>query len=295
MKKTQFGGVITALITPFKNNKIDYDALERILIDQINAKIDGILLYGTTGEGLSLTMLEKKSIYIFTRNVIGNKTNLIGCVCNPVTNSACKEVKTFSEWGFDALLCSTPYYYTTLEKGLILHFQTLEKQSDIPLIIYNVPKRTGCDISNYLSLLEYIDNTQKYVGIKHCADNLHAMTSMLKKIKTPLFCGSDIFLQQSLECKYAGAISVISNLFPHKTKQLYTDIKTLKYKDFTGNFEDFYKIINCLNLLPNPIGIKYLMAQKYSFNNELRLPLYPADSNFINLIQNHIKLIFKEK
>lgn len=280
----KFSGIITALATPFKNGKIDLESLYKILVKQVNANVDAILLFGTTGEGISLSLNEKKKIYILTKNTVGNMPIIAG-ISSPVTGEAIRLAKVYESWGADGIMLITPYYYKTSQIGVLKHFETVALNTSLPIILYNVPVRTNCDILN-MNLFKELEKHDNIVGIKQAGKNLNDCLSLLEKTSLPLFCGSDKFIYKTLIADYKGAISVISNVMPKTVKSLYLSIKNNEIMLGKTTFEKLLPIINSLELEPNPIPLKHALSVIHGCSNELRLPLIAATKNTQNIINN---------
>ena len=280
----KFSGIITALATPFKNGKIDLESLYKILVKQVNANVDAILLFGTTGEGISLSLNEKKKIYILTKNTVGNIPIIAG-ISSPVTGEAIRLAKVYESWGADGIMLITPYYYKTSQIGVLKHFETVALNTSLPIILYNVPVRTNCDILN-MNLFKELEKHDNIVGIKQAGKNLNDCLSLLGKTSLPLFCGSDKFIYKTLIAGYQGAISVISNVMPKTVKSLYLSIKNNEIMLGKTTFEKLLPVINSLELEPNPIPLKHALSVIHGCSNELRLPLIVATKNTQNIINN---------
>lgn len=280
----KFSGIITALATPFKNGKIDLESLYKILVKQVNANVDAILLFGTTGEGISLSLNEKKKIYILTKNTVGNIPIIAG-ISSPVTGEAIRLAKVYESWGADGIMLITPYYYKTSQIGVLKHFETIALNTSLPIILYNVPVRTNCDILN-MNLFKELEKHDNIVGIKQAGKNLNDCLSLLEKTSLPLFCGSDKFIYKTLIADYQGAISVISNVMPKTVKSIYLSIKNNEIMLGKTTFEKLLPIINSLELEPNPIPLKHALSVIHGCSNELRLPLIAATKNTQNIINN---------
>ena len=273
MNTLSFKGVITALITPFKNEKPDFASLQKILEKQIEAKTDAIVLFGTTGEGASLSLAEKKSIFLLTKRILNNKTPIITCISTSITHIAVNIAKQFESWGSDANMVISPYYYKCTEEGIIKHFELISNSTNLPIIPYNVPARTNCDIFNYPNVINYFNQNKKVVAIKEADNSLNNCLNLLNKLKMPLLCGNDELIYECLTAGYKGCISVISNIFPSKIKEITSLILQNKASKAQEIFNNLIPVINILNTLPNPISVKYASSLIYNHSPILRLPL----------------------
>lgn len=280
----KISGVITAVATPFKNGKIDFETLYKILVKQLEAKVDAVLLFGTTGEGISLTLNEKKKIYIFTKNSVCNIPIIAG-ISAPITSEAVRLAKVYESWGVDGIMLITPYYYKTSQIGVFKHFETVAMNTSLPIILYNVPARTNCDILS-MNFFKKLEKHKNIVGIKQAGKTLNDCLSLLEKTSLPLFCGNDKYIYETLKAGYQGCVSVISNIFPKTIKSLYLSAKNSEIMLGKITFKKLLPVINSLELEPNPIPLKHALSVIYGCSNELRLPLITATKNTQNIINN---------
>ena len=217
-------GITTALVTPFNNNKIDFEKLELVVNNQVKAKISSILLFGTTGETYSLSFSEKKSIFLAVKQ-FAPKMPIIAGVSHPSTDECIKDCKRMLKLGADAVMVTTPYFYKTLNIGIISHFSKIASCINLPLIAYNVPTRTGCDISSNEQILNELSKIKNLVAIKQASLNLSLCKSISNKYNFLSLCGNDSYILELLKIGYSGAISVLSNVFPERLVSVYNKVK----------------------------------------------------------------------
>ncbi len=272
MKKTVFEGCATALITPFKDGEIDYGALEGIIDTQIASGVSAIVVGGTTGEAATLNDGERYELYEFAREKIGTRARLILGVGTNDTAVAVKHSKRAREIGCDALLAVTPYYNKGTEEGIYKHYMEIAEASDTPVLLYNVPSRTGVNLS--IKLIERLALCERIVGIKEASDSqdrLVRLSSFGEELW--LYAGNDSALHTVLSLGGRGVVSVISNLYPAYVEGMCRDFLSGEDK------RCHYKQIAALDLIKsmfretNPAPIKYAMARAGLCENELRLPL----------------------
>ncbi|MBE5764397.1 MAG: 4-hydroxy-tetrahydrodipicolinate synthase [Clostridiales bacterium] len=293
MKNLTISGLITALITPFKNNRIDYLSLQNLLEMQINSKVDAVVLFGTTGEGASLSLAEKKSIFLLTKAVVKNKMPIITCISSPVTSDAINLAKHFEGWGANANMLISPYYYKCTEEGIIEHFDKVINATSIPIIPYNVPSRTNCNLMDMPNVLKYFNSNSKIAAIKQADSSLKNCIDLKNKTAIPLLCGNDEFLLECLQSGYIGAISVISNIFPSEMKQIIALTTQKKIEKAASIFNKLAVLIQALNDLPNPISVKYAASILLNCEASLRLPLCEPNEELKKKIHKAI-LYYKE-
>ena len=260
VKKEIFRGSATALITPFRDGEIDYNCLGRLIDMQIGAKIDCLVIGGTTAEAATLSDDERYRLFEFSAERIDKKTRLIFGTGTNDTRVAIKHSKFAEKVGCDGLLLVTPYYNKGTEGGIEKHYLSIAESVDLPTLLYNVPSRTGVNLG--FNLIARLSEHPNIVGIKEAsdsADRLVTLASMTDKIA--LYSGNDSQVFPTLSLGGLGVISVISNLLPKETKEM-TDAF------FNGDTQgarriqfDLLPIISAMFIETNPAPIKYAMSQ----------------------------------
>ena len=277
MKKEIFRGVGTALITPMRGGKIDHDALGKLIDRQIDAGIEAIIIAGTTGEASTLTDDEREELYISAKRAISGRASLILGVGTNNTAKSLEYTKIAESVGCDGLLAVTPYYNKGTREGVFKHYELLAKSTYLPIILYNVPSRTGVDLSPAMvERLSYFDNI---VAIKEAKGDRERLAELLKNGRISVYTGCDGEMLDILELGGSGVISVVSNLCPRAVMELHE----LYYKgDNEGACEIFEKmkpIITALFTDTNPAPIKYALSRLGLCEEDMRLPMYPIDQN----------------
>ena len=272
-KNPIFRGAATALVTPLNENGIDYVQLKKLIDWQIDQGIDALVIAGTTGEGSTLTDAEHRELFREAIKMIDGRVPAIAGTGSNDTSYAIDLTKYACELGYDAMLVVTPYYNKATQKGLIEMFTAIADASTKPLILYNVPSRTGVDIapSTYAALADH-----PMIGaIKEASGNLSkvAETAHLVGDKLDIYSGNDDQIIPILSLGGAGVISVLSNPMPKETSRMCHDF-------FEGNIEaarkaqlDLIPLINALFSEVNPIPAKAAMAAMGYCEDYLRLPL----------------------
>lgn len=271
-----FKGIYTALATPFSRadeNKIDYDALEKIIKAQLSAKIDGLVLFGSTGEHFSLTETEKKDVFFTVKELCENKLPLLCCAGNPSTKKTLTDALLFKSYGANGLLLLPPFYYKCADNGVIAHFLTIAENVKLPTIIYNVPARTGFDLYKKPNVLNALSSMNYVAGIKQAESDELVMSDFIKHSILPVLSGCDENNFAAYKAGAAGSISVASNVFPEKIKEVYDlffggDISAASKKE--NSLKPLYK---ALTLESNPIPLKYALKTVFNASENLRLPL----------------------
>jgi 4-hydroxy-tetrahydrodipicolinate synthase len=272
-KKLIFEGVATALITPFTDGgDIDFACLGRLIDMQIEAGIDCLVIGGTTGEAACLTDSEREMLYSYSHDRVGGRCKLIlGCgSCD--TRRATEYATLAARVGADGTLCVTPYYNKGTACGVISHFLTVAEGSGIPLMLYNVPSRTGVDLP--ISAITELAEHRGICGIKEASgshERLVALAAMGDSL--PLYAGNDSEMLTTLMLGGKGVISVVSNVLPRTVSRLVKsaaagDIETARRLQLK-----LLPLIRALFCETNPAPIKALMSAIGLCGGTIRLPL----------------------
>ena len=279
MNQSIFKGIATALITPFTaSGEVDYDAYGRLIDWQIESGIDAIVSCGTSGEGPTLSDAEHKEVVRYAVERANGRVPVIAGTGSNDTAYAIELTRYACEVGADAMLVVTPYYNKATQEGLYRSFMTIADASTKPLILYNVPSRTGCNIqtATYLRLSEH-ENIQ---AIKEANGNISAIVETMSLVhgKLDMYSGNDDQIVPILSMGGLGCISVLSNLLPKETCEI-----TRRYfaGDVAGAAElqmHYVPLIQALFCEVNPIPAKAAMAAMGYCEDVLRLPLTPMES-----------------
>ena len=277
-------GLGTALITPFKADKsVDYEALARLLDTQLTGAVDYIVVLGTTGEAATMTEDEKREVRTFIRQYVNGRLPLVLGVGGNNTAAVCESLKTIDLTGFEAILSVCPYYNKPNQEGLFQHFRAVAEASPIPVILYNVPGRTGVNLLPETVMRIYEAQPKKIVGIKEASGNVEQIKHLidLAKDKLMVISGDDGIACEIMEAGGAGLISVASNAFPE-------DFYAIVHKKDQAKQAQYEQMVKLLFKEGNPVGIKAVLAQKGIIQNYLRLPLVPASAVLQEDIQKEL-------
>ena len=276
-KQTVFRGAATALVTPLTPAGVDYDALGKLIDWQIGQGIDALVIAGTTGEGSTLTYDEHQEVIRYSVERAAGRVPIIAGSGSNDTNRAITLSRFSCDAGADALLVVTPYYNKATQNGLIAMYTAIADAVDRPIILYNVPSRTGVNIepATYAALADH----PNIVGIKEANGNISKIveTARLVGDKLAIYSGNDDQVVPILSMGGSGVISVLSNVMPAQTAQM-----CRKYfeGDVAGAAKlqmDYLPLINALFSEVNPIPVKAAMAAMGWCENYLRLPLTPME------------------
>lgn len=277
MKKLVFSSAASAVVTPFKDGKIDYGSFERIIESQIVGGISALVVLGTTGEGPTVTYEERNSLLRFAKETVAGRIPIIvGCGSN-CTENACRMVKEASRLGFDGALCVTPYYNKGSVTGLYGHFSAISSSSDIPIILYNVPSRTGVDLP--LCVTELLAEKENIVGIKEASGEVSKSAEIIALLgeEMHVYSGCDEALLPILAVGGKGAVSVVSNLVPSEVQRLCALAFEGRFKEASGEFFRMLPLVKVLFKEVNPIPLKFALSEIALCSDEVRLPLSPLD------------------
>ena len=277
-------GLGTALITPFDaNGKVDYEALARLLDTQLTGFVDYLVVLGTTGEAATMTEKERAEVRTFIRQYVNGRIPLVLGVGGNCTAVVCESLKTIDLTGYEAILSVCPYYNKPNQEGLYQHFCKVAEASPIPVILYNVPGRTGVNLLPETVMRIYEAQPDKIIGIKEASGNLEQIKHLIQLSNTPslegrdgegfppllVISGDDGIACEVMEAGGAGLISVASNAFPEDFWHIVHD----KDRALQTKYDEMVKLLFAEG---NPVGIKAVLTQKGIIQNYLRLPLVPA-------------------
>lgn len=273
MKKTVFTGIATALVTPLNENGVDYDALGRLLDWQCDEGIDGIVVCGTTGEGSTLSDEEHKSVIDYSVKRVNGRVPVIAGTGSNDTDYAIELTRHACESGVDGVLVVTPYYNKATQNGLVQMFSRIADESDAPVILYNVPSRTGVNIApkTVATLAEH----PNICGIKEASGDISQIADIMALCgdKIDLYSGNDDQIVPILSLGGKGCISVLSNPLPKKTTEI---CRRFFAGDIAGAAKlqlELLPLIHALFREVNPIPVKSAMAAMGFCDEYLRLPL----------------------
>lgn len=271
-----FKGVCTALVTPFdKNGNIDYKAYEKFLEFQIGNNVDALLVCGTTGEPATMTESEKNEIINFTIKYVNKKVPVVvGCGSN-CTKTAIENAIKAQQMGADALLVVTPYYNKCTQDGLYEHYKRINDSVNIPIIMYNVPGRTGVNIKP--TTVFKLSKLKNIIGIKEASGNINQISEIARNLDNldnfSLFSGDDALSLPMISLGATGIISVASNIIPQQMHDLVSLYLNGKYNEALKIHNKYVNLMDCLFCEVNPIPIKAACNKIKLMENTLRLPL----------------------
>lgn len=268
-----YSGSYVALVTPFdKNGEVNYPKTAELIGFHRENGTDGIVILGTTGESPTISETEAEKIILTATRHAGDMPLIIGCASNN-TRAAKEKAKKYEALGAKALLVLTPYYNKANENGMIRHFTQIADSVQIPIIIYNVPSRTGCFVS--VSALEILSRHENIIGIKEASGDMSYFMKISHLISDnfSIFCGNDDIAVPMVSMGACGVISVLANIRPRAVSEM---MRLALSGDFAGAAKiqkENIPLINALFSEPNPIPVKTAMNRLGFDVGECRLPL----------------------
>jgi len=289
MKKLRGTGV--AIVTPFKNDfSIDFSAMGRVVNHVINGGVNYIVVLGTTGESVTLTKDEKKAVICHIKEVINNRVPLVVGIGGNNTQEIINQVRNADLSGVDAILSVSPYYNKPNQRGIFQHFKAISTSSPVPVIIYNVPGRTGSNITSE-TCLQLAHECENIAGIKEASGNMEQIMKIIKEKPENflVISGNDMDILPVCAIGGAGVISVLANAFPSET----SEITNLSLKqNFRSARELNFKFMEMIELCfidGSPAGVKAMLNLMNLCSNSLRLPLVPVSKTVYTRIQKAIE------
>ena len=291
MKKTLFTGMATAMVTPMTPTGVDYDTLAKFIEFQIEEGINALVACGTTGESATLSQDERKEVIRFTIDRVAGRVPVIAGVGTNNTEHVLDFAKSACDNGADGLLVVTPYYNKATQGGLIKHFSMIADAAEKPVIMYNVPSRTGCNLqANTVATLADHPNI---VGLKEASGNMSQVVDIIAKCgdKLDIYSGEDALTVAMMSMGGKGCISVLSNVMPRQSVEM-TDAA------FAGDFKKaaelqcrMLPLIDALFSEVNPIPAKAAVAAMGFGQEYIRMPLtLMEDATRKNLYEQMRKL-----
>ena len=273
-------GLGVALTTPFNEFlKIDFLSLEKHLIYLLDSDIDYIVLLGTTSESPTLLSYEKIEILNFVHKIVNERIPIVLGVGGNSTQSVISDINSYDHSKFNSILSVCPYYNLPRQDGLFNHFNEIAANSKSPIILYNVPSRTGCNLS--ADTVFKLSTNKNIIGIKEANPDLKQLKKIIKLCDSSfqVVSGDDASAHLAIRCGAVGSISVIANAFPVEFKNL-LDMSTNIDQDLLENsYNQLKKMIDLIFEEGNPTGIKCLLNSLGIYKNFLRLPLISSSQD----------------
>ena len=285
MKKPIFSGVCTALVTPFLNGHVNYPMMEVLLRRQIDAGIPAVVIGGTTGESPTLSYDEKLELFRRCKAFAGNDCLIIAGTGSNSTDHTIALSKAAQEEGADALLVVSPYYNKATPAGLYAHYNAVAHSVDIPVILYNVPSRTGVDIP--VTVYRELSKVQNIAGVKEASADICKITRIRHSCGAdlPVWSGNDDQTVPVMSLGGAGIISVLSNIFPSETRAMASAAISGDFDTAAELQTHFLPLTDLLFSEVNPIPVKAAMKYIGYDCGDCRMPLTPLSPELAKKLQ----------
>ncbi|MCC5422994.1 4-hydroxy-tetrahydrodipicolinate synthase [Clostridium botulinum] len=284
-----FKGSGVAIITPFTETGVDFDKLSELIEWHIKSKTDAIIVCGTTGEATTMTETEKKETIKFIVDKVNKRIPVIAGTGSNNTAASIAMSKWAESIGVDGLLVITPYYNKTTQKGLVKHFKAVSDAVNAPIIIYNVPGRTGLNIAP--STLKELCKDKNIVAVKEASGNISqiAQIKALCGDKLDIYSGNDDQIIPILALGGIGVISVLANVIPEDVHNMCELYLTGKVNEALKIQLDSLALTNALFIETNPIPVKTAMNLMNMKVGDLRLPLCEMNENNLEILKKELK------
>ncbi len=289
MKETKISGLGTALVTPFTaSGKVDLDALHRLLDRQLNAKVDFLVVLGTTGEPVTMTPREQQLVRKTIVEHIAGRIPLVLGVGGNCTQEVVERLgllKDELKHNYAAILSVCPFYNKPQQEGLYRHFAAIAEASPVPVILYNVPGRTGVNLLPETTLRLAADFPHRIIGVKEASGNMEQIKTIIRGVRGSSFIvlsGDDGLTAPLMLDGAHGLISVLSNALPEAAMQLVHQPSLEQQQALDG-------LIRALFAEGNPTGIKALLSLQGAMIDQVRLPLVPASDGLKNELRKQLQ------
>ena len=251
-----FSGSITAMITPFKDGKVNFETLGKLIDYQIEGGTDALVILGTTGEPTTMTETEKEETIVYSVKKASGKIKIIVGVGSNDTRKAVASAKRAEKLGADGVLAVTPYYNKCTQRGIFEYYKQICEATSLPVIAYNVPSRTGVNILPETA--EKLTELKNLAGIKEASGNMAQVCETMRRVrgKIDIFSGEDALNLPILAVGGAGVISVVSNIVPRNVKEVYTLVKAGNFEQANKLQDKLLPLIDACFIEVNPIPVK---------------------------------------
>ena len=284
----EFKGVYTALITPFRNGAVDYDALTALVEKQIAGKVAGVVPVGTTGESPTVSPEEHLKIIEAVVKCAAGRCQVVAGTGANSTEEAVYLTNEAKAIGADATLQVTPYYNKPTQEGLYRHFSTVADKCQLPVVLYNIPGRSGVPI-NVDTIVRLAANPM-IQAVKEAAGSVDRVSEILEKVETSVLCGDDSLTVPMISVGAKGVISVASNLIPGELSAMVGAALAGDFAAALALHRKYYRIFKDLFIETNPIPIKAAMAMAGHCTEEYRLPLCEMASGNRQKLEESLKM-----
>lgn len=269
-----FRGTYTALVTPFRNGEVDFEALEKLIEAQIAGGVEGIVPIGTTGESPTLTHPERHQMIERAMKIARGRCKVLAGTGSNSTREAIAHTREAEELGVDGALVVAPYYNKPSQEGLFRHFQAIAGETSLPLMLYNIPGRCAVDIVPD-TVVRLAENCSCIVAIKEASGSVDRVSELAQRLpdEFTILSGDDLLTLPFLAVGAVGLVSVASNLFPGEVSRLVRSFLAGKIAEAQQLHRRFHALFKDLFIEPNPVPAKTALSWRGVMSSEVRLPL----------------------
>ncbi|HEY4322752.1 MAG TPA: 4-hydroxy-tetrahydrodipicolinate synthase [Mucilaginibacter sp.] len=287
----KFYGTGVAIVTPFhENGQVDYEGLNKLINHLIDGGVQYLVSLGTTGESATLNNEERKEVWSFTTKAAKGRVNLVAGIGGNNTHEVVEQIKQFDTTGYDAILSASPHYNKPTQEGIYQHYKAIAENSVLPIILYNVPSRTGSNI-NADTVVRLAHDFKNIIGIKEASGNFDQINQIMrdKPESFLVISGDDPITLPMIALGGVGVISVVGNALPRQTSDM---VRFCLSGDFKAAQKIHSSLINFTRLMfveGSPAGVKTALKYLNICGDALRLPLVNVGSNTVEHIKQETK------
>ena len=270
---TKFSGIWVPLVTPFDGGDVDYMAAQRLAMHLSDHGVQGLIVGGTTGESTSLNHTEKTRLLEAVLDAVHGHCPVLMGLSGSSTREVTIDARSFTNSGIAGYLLSAPAYVRPSQEGILAHFQHVAKATDLPIVIYNIPARTGVNME--VSTIAALCASDQFVAVKECS-GLTQMETLISHASVPILCGEDALMLSALAHGGTGAIAASAHLYPELFVAMVNHAQDGDFEAARTIFHKLQPLIQILFSEPNPAPVKAALAMQGWIKDELRLPMLPA-------------------
>lgn len=270
-----FEGLSVAMVTPFRNGAVDYPAVERLVEHMVTGGVHGIVVSGSTGEAATCTVEERRELWAFVKQRVQGRAWVVAGTGTNSTADSITLTRMAEELGMDGAMVVTPFYNKPTPKGQAAHFAAVARSTKLPLILYNVPGRTGTNTTpDVLAMVHDLPNVK---AVKEASGNLDQMAQVKTRTKLTLLSGDDALTLPCVAVGGEGIVSVVGQAAPAPMRKLIDLARAGRFPEALAVNQSLMPLFKAAFLESNPGPIKFLLAEMGLIANELRLPLVPVE------------------
>jgi len=279
-----FEGLSVAMVTPFRRGEIDHDGTARLVDFMIEGGVENLVVSGSTGEAATCTVEERRALWTFVREQVRGRVPLIAGTGTNDTAESVTLTRMAEDLGLDGAMIVTPFYNKPTPKGQIEHFRTIARATKLPLILYNVPGRTGTNTRP--EVFEAVAGEKNIVAVKEASGNLEQAHAIKAKTRLTVLSGDDALTLPMIAVGAAGIISVAGNAAPAPMRELTDHARAGRMRQAEAVHARLMPLFHALFVESNPGPVKFLLAAMGLIDNELRLPLVPVEPATEQLVRS---------